>query len=382
MDEPLLAGAIEAWVAPIRYLESLSNSGGKIPKQSALYVCVTAGGVQGWGEAPCLDARGYSQDDLENALGSLRSDLGSKAEWLDLRANKGALHQIPMRSGAARVALEAAICSVLATLAGTTLISYLGQELSAKECGRETSDCLGIGIAVPYDLPPKELSSRLVRAEAEGVSRVKIKVSPMTISNVVAVLKERSFSGEVLLDANGSFTRDRPLPASRLGEVHIRAVEQPYALGANDLTEEASEFVDVLYDESAISTMWVQRQVLEAKSTRLGVVVKPFRLGSIFATAALARELVAGARPFYFGGMYESSLGKLILAGLHCALEAPLVSDLSLGVSDDPFEALYLERATQGGACLRARGLPAVPVYPSKFMHESHKVFSWARGGS
>lgn len=366
-------------MAPVYYLETLSNSMGKVPKQSALYVRVRAEGVEGWGEAPCLDARGYSEDDLENAIASLRSELGARKEGLDLRAYRGGPYEVSMKSGAARVALEAASCSVLATMAGTTLISWLGQELRVKDREEEASDCLGVGIAVPYAISPAELSWRLVHAAEQGVARIKIKVSPSNISNVIAVLKEGSFGGEVVLDANGSFTRDRPLPTKSLAEAEVRAVEQPYAPGTEDLAEKASELLDILYDESAMSAAWVHRHVMEAQSRRLGVVLKPFRLGPLFEVAALARDLAVEARPFYFGGMYESSLGKLFLAGLHLALAAPLVSDLSLALSNDPFDALVLQSPPQGRACLRARGSAVMPAAQSTFMQDSHKVFSWGR---
>lgn len=296
-------------------------------------------GASGWGECAALNRPGYTSEWAEGAFEVLRS-----APELE---TPGGATELLATAPMAMSALEMAEYDLRLTERGISLARFIGAERRSVPAGA----VIPLG-GVDDAVRAAEEFDRL------GYRRVKVKVTPSWRSGfrpaaLAASVMAAAPGVAVHLDGNGSFA------AGDAHEVHELAgllVEQPFEPGETQLAAAAvAAGVGVLADEAATSLGAIQRLV--ELDGCIGVVIKPSRLGGIFAALDVLGWCAEHGVPAAAGGMLESGLGRHALAAVAASDACTITGDLSPArrwLAADPWPDLEMDET----------GMIAVPAGP------------------
>lgn len=312
-------------------------------------------GRRGWGECAALNRPGYTPEWAEGAFEVLRS----APELEEPGGAIGLLATAPM----AMAALEMAEYDLRLTEQGVSLARFVGTE--------RTSVPAGAAIPLAGISDTVRAAENLARL---GFRRIKIKVAPSSRSGfrpaVLAASVRTAVPGvEVHLDANGSFTA---ADAAEIHELAGTVVEQPFPPDESQLAAAAvADGVVVLADEAATSLVAIERLVeLDACA---GVVVKPPRLGGIFAAFETLGWCSEHGVPATAGGMLESGLGRRALAVVAASDACTITGDLSPArrwLAADPWPDLEMD----GTGMITVPSDPGVAPGPDPEVLAEHTV--------
>ncbi len=313
-------------------------------------------GDRGWGECSALNRVGYS---TESAASSF--DVLSTSPELSARAGgQELINRFPM----AMAALEMAELDLRLKQRGVSLADYLGVERSLVPAG-------AVLPLASLDESMKESSQMAER----GFQRIKLKIVPSSRSGVpprdlVRAVRSCAPNAEIHVDANGSFDSTSFAEVAELAEEGVALIEQPFAPTQVGLAADlVATGVTVAADESATDFMAIQELVKVGACS--AVVVKPARLGGLFAAFELLawceeNEVAASA-----GGMLESGLGRHALAVVAANDACTLTGDLSPArhwLLRDPWPDIEMVEG-----CVRVPSSPGVAPQPE---HELLEEFT------
>ena len=271
-------------------------------------------GDRGWGECSALNRVGYSTESAATAF-----DVLSTAPQLSVReGGQDLIGRFPM----AMAALEMAELDLRLKQRGVSLADYLGVQRSL----------VPAGAVLPLASMDESMRESSQLAE-RGFQRIKLKIVPSNRSDIlprdlVRAVRSCAPNAKIHVDANGSFDATSFPELAGLAEEGVSVIEQPFAPSQVGLAVDlAATGAIVSADESASDLTAIQELVKVGACS--AVVVKPARLGGLFAAFELLawceeNEVAASA-----GGMLESGLGRHALAVVAANDACTLTGDLS-----------------------------------------------------
>lgn len=266
-----------------RFRTPLRTADDEIRSRTSLLLAITEGEHTGWGEAATFPSGiGGRADAARTAL----------EEWA---RDPSTLPEVPI----ARVAVEAARMDLAARAAGLPLHRRLG--------GSDDP----VPARHPIGLSPDigGLLDEVGAAARAGVTRLKLKVAPgMDVEQVRALRSE--FPGmDVAVDANGSYPDlDHPSP-TRLDELGVTIIEQPFHaadLVSHRLLQDRVE-ATVCLDES-VRTTETAAMAMSAGAGRM-IAVKLGRHGWSNAVTILEQARGEGFA-VKAGGTFDTAVGR------------------------------------------------------------------------
>lgn len=244
-------------------------------------------------------------------------------------------------NGSSRFAVESALLDLHAKRANVGITDFLGSMLETDSYRKSRK--LYFGVAIGTIGGWSDALGEVDRAAKKSVRRVKFKVDRTRAQEFVSGEFEID-QVEVVLDFNGSLHADELGLLKDLDPMGLSFIEEPsLELGLAGYKELAVSLETRLFlDETTDS----RTAIIDMKSG-IGVVVKPFRFGSIFLLHNTLELLAKRGMPCYLGGMFESSVGRrfLLAFGSHrCFTD----------VGDMAPSSWYFSRDIEPDICARA----------------------------
>ena len=375
--------SVELWEAQTELQASIETATRQHAKKPVLYVRVLADDAEGWGEVGALEDASGRDPSLDQVRRVLEDKwiptLGAAARSRGGRTIES--HTVSLLGGSdprdlvACAAIEMAILDAELRSQSLSVSAWLGQETRQVAFGglvglrRDSSTNIEV-----------EQAARLLES---GASRIRVKVAPGYCVEPLAAI--RSLDSGVALhgDANESFDPSFGNPAS-LDELHaldsleLTCLEQPYL--ASNLTGSASlsEEIEtpVCLDES-ISSLRAARDAIRYEAAQ-ALCLKPSRLGGVRVALGVLSQAEEAGLACFFGGLFETGLGRALLGSLAALPAATLISDVgapSLYLTEDP--------CALAGPLDRAQPLylePGVGPWPQEAYRRL--AYSWTVGDS
>lgn len=271
---------------------------------------LVSNGISGFGEVSAPEFPNYSHE------WSFGSAYLLKRLILPGLMERGAIdfHSLDwlVGNGSSRFAVESALLDLHAKRANVGITEFLGSML-ATDSYRASRE-IYFGVAVGTIGGWSNALSEVERAAAKGVRRVKFKVDRNRAQEFVSGGFEID-QVDVVLDFNGSLHANELGLLKDLDPMGLSFIEEPsLELGLAGYRELAVSLGTRLFlDESTDSRTAIND--MKSLSAGFGVVVKPFRFGSILLLHNTLELLAKRGTSCYLGGMFESSVGRRFLLG-------------------------------------------------------------------
>ena len=274
--------------------------------------------TKGWGECSALNHAGYTNESAEGAYQLLAAGAPFDAQINPLAA----------------AAIQMAVLDVSLRHAGQSLSERLGTAGLSAPAG-----CV-VGMA-----PIPHMLSEIEALVEQGYRRLKCKIAPGRVVEPIRAVHTAFPDLELHVDANGTLSTGDFDQIRSLGDLGVRAVEQPFAVGdhapASQLVAQ-SEF-EVIADEAVlgVDSLWE----LARDRAATAVVVKPPKLGGLEAALGLLEAAHEAGMHAAIGGMLEGGLGRHQLASLAPLSNFDIIGDLSPAgqwLAADPFADIEL----------------------------------------
>ncbi|HMP74977.1 MAG TPA: o-succinylbenzoate synthase [Kiritimatiellia bacterium] len=292
-------------------------------REGVLVRMESASGAEGWGDAAPL--AGYSRE----SIGQARSELEQfcAAPPPDVTGTPDDLFRsadgLPLLSSSARFAVESALASVAAAIAGKSLAAWL--------FGVDADRC---PVNALISGEPEGWAERARAARAEGFTVAKFKVGRAPISQELAALRDvHAAAPELLirLDANRAWS---PLVArgvaDELAGLPLDYIEEPVRAGVA-LPAQWPRDMGVALDES----LHGEGPVPDPAAPVVAWVLKPTLVGGLVRALRLAAQARTAGRRVIFSSAYESGVGIRVLAELAAVTGQPAGLDTHAALETD-----------------------------------------------
>lgn len=338
--------SIELWEARTELLTPVATATRQHAKRPVLYVRVLSDGAEGWGEVGALEDANGRDPSLDQVRRVLEDKwiptLGAAARSREGRTIES--HTVSLLGGSdprdlvACAALEMAILDAELRSNALSVSAWLGQETRHVAFG-------GL-VGLTKDSSMNQEVSEAEQLVESGVSRIRVKVAPGHCLEPLSAI--RALGGDVAIhaDANESFDPSFGNPdfleeLHALDELELTCLEQPYL--ASNLTGSATLCKEiktpVCLDES-ISSLRAARDAIRYEAAQ-ALCLKPSRLGGVRVALGVLSQAKEAGLSCFFGGLFETGLGRALLGSLAALPEATLISDVgapSLYLAEDPCE--------------------------------------------
>ena len=294
MRDPVGLDGIELIHVALPLREPFQTSRGRWEHRRAVLVHARGrDGAEGWGELVAPEWPVYVGETLADAVVTLRESLIPQVLASD--AMPPPCPDAPM----ARASLEGAIQDLEARRAGQPLGRWLGG----------TRDRVQAGIVLGLGTDAAHLVERVSAARADGYRQVKLKVAPGAALDHVAAVRRAHPDLRLTVDANGAFDPTDDSDWSRLLDLDLHLVEQPFP--APDLAAHAAagrRGLRISLDESLPSPAAATRAI--EVGGIVGFSVKAGRVGGLDEARAIHDLAVEGNILPWAGGMLETDVGR------------------------------------------------------------------------
>jgi O-succinylbenzoate synthase len=302
---------VELFHVAMHLKQPFKTSFGVERDRQCVIIKVEARGADGWGECVAGEFPGYSYETAETAWHVL-SDyfLPALAKSPDhtpmglrnaLKGFKG--HPL------ARAGLEMALWDLLGMLNSMSLRELLGGE----------RDRVPVGVSIGVQTNLKDMRAAIDGYLEKGYQRIKIKIAPGADIDIVQGVRETHPEIRLQVDANSAYRLEDTPHLSRLDDLHLELIEQPFA--EDDLIDHASLQsnlkTSICLDESILSERHA-RQALDLEACRV-INIKAGRVGGLIEAQLIHDHCIQREIPVWCGGMLETNIGRaanLALASL------------------------------------------------------------------
>jgi O-succinylbenzoate synthase len=278
------------------------TSFGREEVRQTILVAVYSEGLTGWGEAATSAGPWYEYETVETCWHVLREFLAPQVVGQQVATPEDAARLMaPVRGhNLAKMGLEAAIWDLLGQAQGRSVSRLLG--------GVRERVAVGVSIGVQDSLPA--LLERIMVFQAQGYSRIKIKIKPGWDSDVVRQVRERFAELPLMVDANSAYTLADAETLVALDRFDLMMIEQPLAY--DDLVDHAELQrrlrTPICLDES-VPSLAAARAALALGSGQI-VNIKPGRVGGLAVAKEIHDLCRAQGLPVWCGGMLETGVGR------------------------------------------------------------------------
>jgi O-succinylbenzoate synthase len=292
--------------------EPFRISSGTRQDRRILLLRLEAEGEVGWGECVVGEDPSYSYETTETAWHILTEFVLPGLVGREILGPDDALAHVSWIRGhpMALATVEMAVWDLQARVLEVPLWELLGAS------GRAVSVGVSLGL--------KDTNDELFRAIdgylEEGYQRIKIKIKPGRDVDMLAQVRARFPTAQIMADANSAYTLSGDLARLKeLDALGLLMIEQP--LGAEDLIDHAAlqrELITPICLDESIRSVGDVRLALALDATRI-VNIKPGRVGGMASARAIHDVCRAREIPVWCGGMLETGIGRafnVALAGL------------------------------------------------------------------
>lgn len=275
---------------------------GVIDSIDSVMVRIRADGVEGWGESAPYAAPNYSEEFTGGVFVVLRDWLGPALLGRRIESGEALADQLrPFKGNRfAKAALDLAWWDAAAKIAGRPLWRMIG--------GRAPEVAVGEDIPVQ---PTLDRQIEVVRRAAEaGFPRVKLKVRPGWMGEMLGPLRAALPDTVIHVDCNSGFTLADVDVLRDLDRYGLAMVEQP--LAHDDLMDHAGlarQLATPICLDESITSVDRARKAIEAQACGY-VNLKTGRLGGLTQAIAVHDLCAEAGIPCWVGSMLESAVGQ------------------------------------------------------------------------
>ena len=259
-------------------------------------------GRSGWGEAVALKAPLYNEETVGTVWLMLK-DFLIPLLWHQPPSHPQAvagLFRHIRRNYMAKAALEGALWDLYATSENVPLYRALGGERSV----------IDVGISLGIESSPDTLLAQVEKYVAAGYKRIKIKIKPGWDVDIVAAVRRRFPTIQLMADANSAYTLADADRLRALDEYNLMMIEQP--LAHDDIIDHAvlqkQLKTPICLDES-IHSVEDARKAFALDSGRI-INIKIGRVGGLTEAKAIHDLCVGRGIAVWCGGMLEAGIGR------------------------------------------------------------------------
>jgi O-succinylbenzoate synthase len=287
--------------------------------KEALLLCLTSGGVAGWGECVADPDPFYLPETTTSCRHIMRNFLfplvrpGMTVEEMlrefdHVRGNR-----------MAKAAVENAILVLLALQKHLPLHSLLG--FPAKR--------IMSGLSIGLKSSPDELVDAVSRAVEKNYHRVKMKISRGRDVDYVRAVRKRFPSLRLMVDANGDYSLDDAATFQQLDEFNLMMIEQPLSYADIYQHGKLQKMIStpLCLDESILSYDDAV-SAIEMGACRV-LNIKQGRVGGLIESIRISRYAASQGIDVWSGGMDETGIGRALNIHLQTAQGFTLPGDTS-----------------------------------------------------
>jgi O-succinylbenzoate synthase len=314
--------SVELFLIELPLVRPFRVSFGTSTGKQCVLARVRVDGVDGWGECVADDGfPGFSGEWNEGVWVLLRDVLGPALLAADEVGSDTVEETLRFVRGnpMAKATLINAVLDTELRAAGTSLVSWLGADRRAVQCG------VSIGIADTTD----ELRARVDEHLEQGYLRIKLKIMPgIDVERVTAIRRDHP---DIMLsvDANAAYRPEDVDTFRALDELDLLMIEQP--LHHEDLVRhaalQAAIRTSVCLDESIRSSADAEAAI-ELGACRI-INVKQGRVGGVLEARRVHEVAAAAGVPVWCGGMLETGVGRATNLALAALPDFTLPGDTS-----------------------------------------------------
>jgi len=263
---------------------------------------VESQGAVGWGEVAANELPRYNEEWTDSAWLLIRDMLGPQllGQSFETAGDVGELSSGVRGHRMTRGALEAAVWDLEARARDTPLWRHIGGSRTSLDCG------VSIGIQQTVG----ELLDKIDVELAAGYKRIKIKIKPGWDVDVVAEVRKRFPSIELMADANSAYSLADIDHLKQLDDFGLMMIEQP--LAHDDIIDHAQLQpqldTPICLDESILSAHNAE-QAIRLGACRI-INIKLSRVGGFAEAKRLHDVTQKHDIPVWCGGMLEAGIGR------------------------------------------------------------------------
>ena len=293
---------VEIRLVRLPLIEPFETSFGKIDSRLIFLVCLSAGGLKGWGEVVASEQPLYSYETVGTAFHVIK-DFLAPAVLDEPIEDLAALAQRLSRfrgHNMAKAGIELAFMDLLAQVNKKSLSALIGGE-------RER---VAVGVSLGIQPTLSQLLRRVDKYLDLGYQRIKLKIKPGWDHHVV--FEVRRLYPDILLsvDANSAYTLADLDHLKRLDDFDLLMIEQP--LQSDDIVDHAElqkRLKTSLCLDESITSERQAKAALDLESCRI-INIKIGRVGGYSEALAIHDLCAARSIPVWCGGMLESGIGR------------------------------------------------------------------------
>jgi o-succinylbenzoate synthase len=303
---------VEIRLVRLPLIEPFETSFGKIDSRLIFLICLSAGGLKGWGEVVASEQPLYSYETVGTAFHVIKDFLAPAVldEPIDGLPDLARRFARFRGHNMAKAGLELAFMDLQAQFNKKSLSALIG--------GERKRVAVGVSLGIQPVLP--QLLTRVEKYLDLGYQRIKLKIKPGWDLNVVSEV--RRIYPDILLsvDANSAYTLADVDHLRRLDDFDLLMIEQP--LQSDDIVDHAElqqHLQTSLCLDESITGQRQAKAALELESCRI-INIKIGRVGGYSEALAIHDLCAARNIPVWCGGMLESGIGRahnIALATLH-----------------------------------------------------------------
>ena len=293
-------------------VEPFETSFGKIDSRLIFLVCLSAGGLKGWGEVVASEQPLYSYETAGTAFHVIKDFLAPAVLDTPVADLAGLAQRFSRFRGhnMAKAGLELAFMDLLAQVNKKSLAALVGGERKR----------VAVGVSLGIQPTLSQLLRRVDKYLDLGYQRIKLKIKPGWDHHVV--FEVRRLYPDILLsvDANSAYTLADVDHLRKLDDSGLLMIEQP--LQSDDIVDHAElqkRLQTSLCLDESITGQRQARAALDLESCRI-INIKIGRVGGYSEALAIHDLCAARSIPVWCGGMLESGIGRahnIALASLH-----------------------------------------------------------------
>lgn len=290
-----------------------------------LIIKVDAGGLSGYGECSAMETPFYNYETIETAWylteqylapmllrAGLSDPAGARALWREIDGHEEA-----------KAGVECALWDLQARAVGRTLCEELGGKVRPVPVGGTA------GIEPTID----GLLANVKHFSEAGFQRVRVKIRPGWDMEPLREIRSAFSDLPVVGDANGGYGEEHVDHLTRLDEVGLLAIEQPFPRYLLDSTVELQSRIatPICLDEQIKSL----REMQQARRLKIGrmVNIKIGRVGGLIEARKIHDFCAGEGVPAFVGAKWDHGIGRW--CGLAFATLPNMTLPSDVGPSDD-----------------------------------------------
>jgi O-succinylbenzoate synthase len=293
---------VEIRLVRLPLIEPFETSFGKIDSRLIFLICLSAGGLKGWGEVVASEQPLYSYETVGTAFHVIKDFLAPAVLDDPIAGLPDLARRFSRFRGhnMAKAGLELAFMDLLAKVNNQSLSALIGGERKR----------VAVGVSLGIQPTLSQLLKRVDKYLDLGYQRIKLKIKPGW--DISVAFEVRRIYPNILLsvDANSAYTLADVDHLRRLDDFDLLMIEQP--LQSDDIVDHAElqqHLKTSLCLDESITGQRQAKAALDLESCRI-INIKIGRVGGYSEALAIHDLCAARSIPVWCGGMLESGIGR------------------------------------------------------------------------